>query len=337
MTIPQPAIPLGSTVVVIGANGFMGVETCEKLLTAGFSVRGTVRNVDKHRNWMHSLFDEKWPGRFSLVRVVDFEEQGAFDEAFRVIFDTDPDKAIDPVIKGLRNTLEAAARAGVQRYVLSSSSKAVESCVYNHPHIIQTDTFNYEAVRKVKENSTGSGFERALSVYSAGRTLAELEFWSWVKQNKPPFVANCVVPDGNFGRILGPDTEGSSVGMLKSAFSGEWKNVIPHLGYYIDVQDSARLLVAALSLSSLENERIFAYRYQGTWNDLRRRVRELYPDRSDVITGDDLEIEGMDLSDATGPIQRAEKVLREVGQQGFTSEDDMLRDFVASVYGDGDS
>jgi len=82
MRINDLAIPLGSTVVVIGANGFIGVETCEKLLQAGYRVRGTVRDLNKHRGWMHKLFDERWPGKFELVCVVDFIVDGAFDQAF---------------------------------------------------------------------------------------------------------------------------------------------------------------------------------------------------------------------------------------------------------------
>lgn len=35
MNIADPAIPVDSTVVVIGANGYMSIETCEKVLKAG--------------------------------------------------------------------------------------------------------------------------------------------------------------------------------------------------------------------------------------------------------------------------------------------------------------
>jgi nucleoside-diphosphate-sugar epimerase len=49
MQIPDPAIAPGSTVVVIGANGFMAVEVCDKLLQAGYNVRGTVRDVKTHQ------------------------------------------------------------------------------------------------------------------------------------------------------------------------------------------------------------------------------------------------------------------------------------------------
>jgi NAD(P)-dependent dehydrogenase (short-subunit alcohol dehydrogenase family) len=81
--ISNPAIPLGSTVVVIGANGYIALETCVKLLEAGFRVRGTVRDVQRHRTWMHELFDTTWPSIFELVQVSDFEAEKAFDVAFQ--------------------------------------------------------------------------------------------------------------------------------------------------------------------------------------------------------------------------------------------------------------
>jgi uncharacterized protein YbjT (DUF2867 family) len=81
--ITDRAIPEDSIVVVVGANGYIAVETCEKLLQAGYHVRGTVRDASKHRPWMHKLFDDKWPGKFELVQMQDFEEDGAFDEAFQ--------------------------------------------------------------------------------------------------------------------------------------------------------------------------------------------------------------------------------------------------------------
>ncbi|KAL9574111.1 hypothetical protein ACKAV7_001887 [Fusarium commune] len=175
MHISDPAIPFGSTVVVIGANGYMGVETCEKLLQAGFLVRGTSK-------------------MFKLVHVSDFEAKGAFDEAFKgangviyvstpIILNADPTKVVEPVIKGTINSLEAAARPGVKRYVLSSSSKAIESTNYNYPHHITSSMFNYGAIRKACCEANVDGLDRFMDVYSASRALAELPFWSWVGTN----------------------------------------------------------------------------------------------------------------------------------------------------------
>ncbi|KAH6954479.1 hypothetical protein DER45DRAFT_632868 [Fusarium avenaceum] len=339
MRITNPAIPFGSIVVVIGANGYMGVETCEKLLQAGFYVRGTVRDVKKHGPWMHKLFEKSWPGVFELVSVPDFEADGAFDEAFRgakgviyvstpIIFEPDPVKVISPVIKGTINTLEAAARAGVKRYVLSSSSKAVESTVYDQPHHLSSNMFNYEAVSKACCEPSIDRFDRCLTVYSAGRTLAELAFWSWVGKNQPSFVANCVVPDGQFGRVLDVEHISSTFGMLESAIKGDWDKVVGDLAYFTDVQDSARLLVAAVALPSVENERIFACCHNSTWNGLRHKIQALFPEKEGLVTGQDQDLSGRDLSNADQLIKRAEEILQEIGRPGFATEEDILRDFV---------
>ncbi|KAI0863529.1 putative aldehyde reductase 2 [Xylaria cubensis] len=344
MKISNPAIPLGSVVVVIGANGYIGVEVCQKLLEMGYHVRGTVRDLERC-NWMHQLFDRDWPEQFELVQVQNFEADGAFDHAFEgaagvlyistpIIFDPDPAKVVEPIVNGTLNILNAAARAKVQRFVLNGSSKAVETTVYNQPHELTTKTFNHEAIQKARNEPASPTFQRSLDVYSAGRAAAELAFWSWIEENKPSFVANCVVPDGNFGRVLGREHvgQGSSFGMLKRAFAGEWTDVLPYLAFYIDVEDCARLLVAALALPSIKSERIFAYFKNGTWNDLRHRVRKLFPELTDIVTGEDLAIEGRDLSTAPEPIQRAKEILHEIGQPGFVNEDDMLRKFVESTY-----
>ncbi|PKK41069.1 hypothetical protein CI102_15418, partial [Trichoderma harzianum] len=103
---------------------------------------------------------------------------------------------------GTINTLEAASRAGVKRYVLSSSSKAVESTVYDQPHKLTKDTFNHKAISKARSGLPTDASERALTMYSASRTTVELAFWHWLKTNNPPFVANCVIPDGIFGHVL---------------------------------------------------------------------------------------------------------------------------------------
>ncbi|PYH95892.1 NAD(P)-binding protein [Aspergillus ellipticus CBS 707.79] len=253
-----------------------------------------------------------------------------------VLFGSDPEKVVDPVVRGTINTLKAAARAGVQRYVLSSSSKAVEGTVYDRPHTITVDTFNHDDVRNAREGAAGESLGRLWGVYSASRAAAELAFWAWVKENKPPFVANCVVLDGNFGRVL--DVEnintglGSSTGMLKNALAGNWDGVFPYLAYFVDVQDSARLLVAATTLSTIANERIFGHYGHATWNDLRQIVQDMFPDRPEIVTGGDLDVVGRDQSNADELIQRAEELLKEVGRPGFVSVEDMLRDFVDSFY-----
>ncbi|KAM3074952.1 hypothetical protein ACMFMG_008357 [Clarireedia jacksonii] len=241
-----------------------------------------------------------------------------------VAFHPDPAKVVDSSIRSTINTLEAAAKAGVQRYVLNSSSKAVETTLYDdRVHRLTTRMWNWDSIRKICCEQRKDTFEWMLEVYSAGRTLAELSFWSWIEENKPPFIANCVVPDGNFGRGLNGTTSTNAI--LKNVLAGEWNKVLMPLAFLIDVEDTARLLVAAVAKSSISHERIFAYYKRSTWNDLRQQVRTIRPD---LVKGDDQHLAGKYQSEANNAIKRAEVILQEIGQLGFVKEETMLKNFL---------
>jgi hypothetical protein len=62
---------------------------------------------------------------------------------------------------------------------------------------------------------------------------------------------------------------------------------------------------------------------------LRQDVRGIRPD---LVTGEDEDVIGMELSDAHEDIQRAEEILRQVGRLGFNGKIDMLKDFIDTVY-----
>ena len=61
------------------------------------------------------------------------------------------------------------------------------------------------------------------------------------------------------------------------------------------MQDMALLLVAATAKSSLSNERIFAYYKDLTWDYLRKKIREIRPER---VKRDNQGLQGSYLSDA---------------------------------------
>ncbi|KAL4934392.1 uncharacterized protein BDV17DRAFT_286106 [Aspergillus undulatus] len=76
MRIENPAIPLNSIVVVLGANGYLA------LLEAGYRVRETVHDIT-HNVWAHDLFDAKFPGEIESFRIVNFMGEEAFGDAFQ--------------------------------------------------------------------------------------------------------------------------------------------------------------------------------------------------------------------------------------------------------------
>lgn len=54
--------------------------------------------------------------------------------------------------------------------------------------------------------------------------------------------------------------------------------------------------------------------------------------RPDVVMGQDQEDEGIDLADASDVVARSEELLKRLGRDGFTSVDQMLKDFVTACY-----
>jgi uncharacterized protein YbjT (DUF2867 family) len=79
--VKNPALLIGSTILVTGVNGFIGSHVADQLLKAGYRVRGTVRDIKK-ANWAQVLFGESYgDGKFELVEIKDLETEGAFDKA----------------------------------------------------------------------------------------------------------------------------------------------------------------------------------------------------------------------------------------------------------------
>jgi hypothetical protein len=91
--------------------------------------------------------------------------------------------------------------------------------------------------------------------------------------------------------------------------------------WYVNVDDTARLHVAALLSISIADERIFAFAKPFTWNEVLAILRELYPFKT---FADD--IPDVQLSNMKVPTDRGAQLLRDVfGREGWTG----LRETVA--------
>jgi uncharacterized protein YbjT (DUF2867 family) len=66
-------LPLGSRILVTGANGFVGSNVVQCLLELGFKVRGTVRSP---KPWLDELFRGKFGDEsFESVVLPNFEDE----------------------------------------------------------------------------------------------------------------------------------------------------------------------------------------------------------------------------------------------------------------------
>lgn len=139
--------------------------------------------------------------------------------------DPDPNAVIPGSIKGTVNALTAAAQEqSVKRFVLTSSSASALIPKPNNPATVTTETWNDETVAYATRGPPYEP-ERAYPVYAAAKTLAEREAWKFVREKKPGFTLNAVLPNINFGASLDYANQGhpSTSALVVELFKGNWQ------------------------------------------------------------------------------------------------------------------
>lgn len=330
----NPVIPKGSLVLITGVTGLIGSHIADQFLLNGYKVRGTTRDASKH-SWITTLFSKRYgPEQFSLVAVPSLQAPGAFEAVIKgaaavvhVATDTSlsPDphavipNTVDMVVSALRS---AAKEPSVKRFVLTSSSTAALLPKPDTPSKVTVDTWNEEVVKEAYRPPPYEP-ERAYPVYAAAKTLAEQAAWKFVREEKPGFELNTVLPNMNFGKSLDVVNQGhpSTAGWLATLYNGDigFMGMLP-AQYFVDVQDTARLHVAAAIHPDVVSERIFGFAEPVNGDQLLEILREMYPEK----TFPENFQSSKDLSEIV-PRTRAESLLKDMGQAGWTSLKDSVR------------
>jgi nucleoside-diphosphate-sugar epimerase len=330
MVVMSSVIPKGSTVLVTGVNGYIASHVADKLLAAGFKVRGTVRSLHK-ADWVFERFDTLYgKGRFSCVEVPDMVADGAFDEAVKdmygichlasiVSFSDKPEEVIPQTIRGAINILTSARKEpSVKSVVFTSSSVAAQTPPPDVEMTITKDTWNDAAV-KAAWGPDANPFD----VYAASKTEAEQAFWKNVHATSPSFQVTSVMPGATFGEITQPggqDTS-STASWLNALWKGDSSFVFQISPFwYVNVNDVAELHVAALIDSSVNGQRIFCSAAPFLWNEALALFRKENPERQ---FPEDKKGEGRDASHI--PNEEAEDLLRRHYGHGWTGLEETLR------------
>jgi dihydroflavonol-4-reductase len=237
-----------TTVLVTGATGFVALHCILRLLREGYSVRGTVRSLDREKRVRDALRKHTdATNRLSFV-AADLSRDGGWMEAVSgctyVLHVASPvptsapkheDEVIAPARDGTMRVLRAAAATGVKRVVLTSSTSAV---LYGHA---RDGSKHYdERDWTILSDDVGP--------YEKSKTIAERAAWEYV-QTLPEdqrFELVAVNP----GVVLGPllDSDYSVSGeVVRKLLTGELPGC-PNLGWAaVDVRDTAAAHVLAMT------------------------------------------------------------------------------------------
>jgi dihydroflavonol-4-reductase len=213
--------------LVIGANGFLGSHVTRQLVATGADVRVMVRPTANTRS-IDDLDVTRFHGDvFDSVTVREAMQGCA--QVYYCVVDTrawlqDPAPLFHTNVEGLRNVLDVAKDAGLQRFVFTSTYATVDR---RHGHVA------------TEEDRIGN---RRVSPYVQSRVQAEDLVMRYVADHGLPAVAMCVSTTygtGDWGRTPhGAFIAGAVFGKLPFLMNGIQLEVV-------GVEDAARAMLLA--------------------------------------------------------------------------------------------
>ncbi|GAA6022202.1 hypothetical protein JCM11491_002431 [Sporobolomyces phaffii] len=352
-------VPKGSTILVTGANGFVGSHVVEAFLQHGYKVRGTVRALDRLSN-LQQRWDERFPGSFEGVEIADLTEQGAYTGALDgvsaivhtaadVTFANDFDRVINGAIQSTVSALKAAAaQPSIKRVVITSSYICAAMPQTGRDGSKFDETSWNDAIGEITNSLPEDHEMRGRFIYMSSKVESEKAAWKFVQEHKvrsvansrltartdqvplpcqPSFVLNTVLPGFCFGETFDDEKQRSSTSAItRGVFLMESNEIAKStpVQAFCSATDVALLHVGAAVLGSIENRRLFGVSDILTWNDILAILRRLYPERAMY---DDFDERRKELTeyDTTASLD----ILRALGQTGWKSIEEAIGENVA--------
>ncbi len=273
------------TVLVTGGSGFLGGWCVVELLTRGYAVRTTVRDLAREGEVRANVGSQVDAGEHLAVLAADLTRDQGWTEAvdgcdyvlhvaspFPPSQPKDPDELIVPAREGTLRVLRASLAAGVKRVVVTSSVAAVRNA---GPHANSNG-------RELTEADWSDPDDRKLTPYTRSKTIAELAAWEYMRAEGAQERLVTVQPGAIIGPVLGEDRS-YSLQAVERMLTGRMPG-LPRLGFsFIDVRDVAALQVGAMTAPDAGGQRLIAAGSFLWFSDVAAILREqLGPDARKV-------------------------------------------------------
>ncbi|MET3899137.1 nucleoside-diphosphate-sugar epimerase [Devosia sp. UYZn731] len=269
---------MSDRVLLTGISGFLGGHVALQLLNAGYTVRGSVRNLNRADKVRATLANAGADvSRLDFV-ALDLLSDAGWDDAvkdcrylqhtaspFALETPKDENDFIRPAVEGTRRAITAALSGKVERIVLTSSIAAIQ---YGHADysraLTEADWTN------VDSPTTGA--------YPKSKTLAERQAWALMDAAGRHDDLAVINPAGIFGPLLDEDPGTSSM-LVRRLLDGKLPAVPKLAMSVIDVRDVAALQVDAMTNPAAAGQRCIAS--QGTYwmSDMGKMLKPAFPDR----------------------------------------------------------
>ncbi|KAA5534617.1 aldehyde reductase [Taibaiella lutea] len=245
------------TVLVTGGSGFIAVHCILKLLQQGYTVRTTLRSLNRQSEVKDMLkvgginsFDNLSFVEANLSEDKNWSE--AVDGCEYVLHVASPtpaikfkheDELIIPAKDGVLRVLKASKDANVKRVVLTSAFGAI-----GMGHKNRTTPYTEKDWTDINSD---------IPPYQKSKTIAERAAWDFIKNEGGNLELSTVNPVGVMGPVLGTDYSHSNQS-IRQMLEGEIK-VCPKISScYVDVRDVADLHLLAMIHPEAKGERFLA-------------------------------------------------------------------------------
>jgi nucleoside-diphosphate-sugar epimerase len=245
-------------VLVTGGTGFIGVWCIIQLLSAGYSVRTTIRSQKRESDVRDMLKTGEATNldRLSFA-ITDLNKDEGWKEAVNgctfVLHVASPFPAappkhendlIVPAREGTLRVLRAARDAGVKRVVITSSFASI-----GYGHLKNDEVYTEETWSNTDNPKT--------TPYQKSKTFAERAAWDFIKDEGGSLELAVINPVGVWGPVLGPDFS-TSILLIQRLLNGSLPGC-PQLSFgVVDVRDVADLHLRAMTDPKAKGERFIA-------------------------------------------------------------------------------
>lgn len=274
-TTTAPPTP-DARVLVTGASGFIAGHCILQALDAGWRVRGTLRSLDREPALRRVLEGAGADGSRLEFSVADLSSDDGWDAAVAGcshvlhvasplprVQPKDDQELIRPAREGALRVLRAAARAGVERTVMTSSTASIMYGQGGRETPFTEDDWSDP------DSADNSGYTRS-------KTIAERAAWDFVAGDDSGMEFATVNP----GLVLGPVLEedyGTSAEAVLKLLNGDLPGTPRMCFPTVDVRDVATLHLLALTHPDAPGQRFLATCESLWFADIARILRESFP------------------------------------------------------------
>ena len=239
-------------VLVTGASGYIALHCISELLKKGYSVRGSLRNLDREEEVRSSIKKDVADDNLEFCKLNLLSDDGWQDamhgceyllhmaSPFITYEPKNEDDLIRPAKEGTLRALKFAKDAGIKKVVLTSSVAAI---AYGHK-------------KPICGPSDWSDINQNIGAYTKSKTIAERAAWDFINsQEQKNMTMTTIHPGLVLGPLLSNDIDGASADIMNKLITGQFPGN-PNLNFTIvDVRDVALLHVKAISSDESNGKR----------------------------------------------------------------------------------